>query len=45
MRLRAIALLRDHLGVEEDITDSTTLDQLKPSTASRLGWHLKKNSA
>ena len=37
MRLRAIALLRDHLGVEEDITDATTLfDQLNADSLDRI---------
>lgn len=36
MRLRAIALLRDHLGVEEEITDATTLDQLNADSLDRI---------
>jgi acyl carrier protein len=36
MRRRAIALLRDHLGVEEDITDATTLDQLNADSLDRI---------
>ena len=36
MRLSAIALLRAHLGVEEDITDATTLDQLNADSLDRI---------
>ena len=36
MRRRAIALLRDHLGVEDDITDATTLDQLNADSLDRI---------
>jgi acyl carrier protein len=36
MRLRAIALLRDHLGVEGVMTDATTLDQLDADSLDRI---------
>jgi len=36
MRLRAIALLRDHLDVEGEITDATTLDQLNADSLDRI---------
>jgi len=36
MRLTAIALLRAHLGVEEDITDATTLDRLNADSLDRI---------
>ena len=36
MRLRAITLLRDHLGVEEEITGATTLDQLHADSLDRI---------
>ena len=36
MRLTAIALLRAHLGVEEEITDATTLDQLNADSLDRI---------
>lgn len=36
MRLRAIALLRDHLDVEGEITEATTLDQLNADSLDRI---------
>jgi acyl carrier protein len=36
MRLGAIALLRDHLGVEGVMTDATTLDQLDADSLDRI---------
>ena len=36
MRLSAIALLHAHLGVEEDITDATTRDQLNADSLDRI---------
>jgi acyl carrier protein len=36
IRLRAIALLRDHLGVKQEITDATTLDQLNADSLDRI---------
>ena len=36
MRLKAIVLLRDHLGVDEDFTDATTFDELNADSLDRI---------
>ncbi len=36
IRLKAIALLRDHLGIDDDITDATTLDELNADSLDRI---------
>jgi acyl carrier protein len=36
MRRKAIAVLRDHLGVDDDITSATTLDDLNADSLDRI---------
>ena len=36
MRLKAIVLLRDHLGLDEDFTDATTLEELNADSLDRI---------
>lgn len=36
MRLKAMTLLRDHLGIDYEITDGTTLDQLNADSLDRI---------
>jgi acyl carrier protein len=36
MKLKAMTVLRDHLGVDDDITETTTLDQLHADSLDRI---------
>ena len=36
MRRKAIAVLRDHLGVDDEITSATTLDELNADSLDRI---------
>jgi acyl carrier protein len=36
MRLKAMTLLRDHLGIDDHITEAMTLDQLNADSLDRI---------
>ena len=36
MRLKAMTLLRDHLGIDDDITEAATLDELNADSLDRI---------